>query len=270
MHTATQEIKSFFQMKALPFGKEIKLEELFIQNSLEKTEQKLHLLVETRGIGILTGRPGTGKSSIIRKLIKNLNPALYKPLYICHTSVRVTEFYSHICNAFALQAPSRKAKMFQMIKDHIIHLNHSSRIHPVLIIDEAHLLEIDILKEIRLLTNFEVDSFNGLTVLLCGQEELHSKLTLTILEALASSITISIKMDSLSAEESYSYIEHRTNAVREMKTPLFTKNALKLIHETSGGNMRSMNTIATASLYKAFYAKSPQIEKEHVNSVIQR
>jgi len=270
MKTVTQEIKSFFQMKKLPFGKEIKLEDLFVQNSLSKTEQKLHLLVETRGIGILTGRPGTGKSTLIRNLIKQLNPSLYKPVYLCHTSVGVTEFYSHICNAFALEAPSRKAKMFRLIKEHIINLNHSNRIHPILIIDEAHLLQIDILKEIRLLTNFEVDSYNGLTVLLCGLGELHSKLTLTILEALASAITISIKVEGLTAEESYSYVEHRINTVREAREPIFTKNALKLIHESSGGNMRSINTIATASLYKAFYLKSLQIEKEHVASAIQR
>jgi len=270
MKTVTQEIKSFFQMKKLPFGKEVKLEELFIQNSLSKAEQKLHLLIETKGLGILTGRPGTGKSSIIRSLINQLNPSLFKPVYLCHTSVGVTEFYFHICNAFALDAPSRKAKMFGLVKEHVINLNHSNRIHPILIIDEAHLLQIDILKEIRLLTNFEVDSYNGLTVLLCGQDDLHSKLTLTILEALASAITISIKMESLSAEESYSYIEHRINTVREVKDPLFTKNALKLIHESSGGNMRSINTIATASLYKAFYSKSIQIEKEHVASAIQR
>jgi type II secretory pathway predicted ATPase ExeA len=265
-----REILSFFQFSRLPYSKEIDEQDLLISGNLEKSYQKLKLLIETKGIGILTGRPGTGKSSIIRKLIKELHPSLYKPVYICHTSVGTTEFYTHICAGLGLEAPGRKAKMFRMIKDTILQMNHSSRIHPVLIIDEANFLSNDILKEIRLLTNFQIDSFNGLTVLLCGQEELNARFGFTILEALASSITINIKINSLTQDETYAYIEHRIRKVRSIKEPIFTKNALKIIHEASGGNMRSINTIATGALFKAFHLNTMQIEAEHVSSVIQR
>jgi general secretion pathway protein A len=270
MNQLTKELNTFYQFTKMPFSKEVKLEELLLHSSLEKVYQRLQLLVDTRGIGILTGRPGTGKSCMIRKLMNELHPSLYKPIYICHTSVGTTEFYTHICAALGLEAPSRKAKMFRIIKENIEQLNHSNRIHPVLIIDEAHLLSNDILKEIRLLTNFQVDSYNGLTVLLCGQEELNARFGLTILEALASSITISIKMNPLTQDETYAYIEHRINNIRSVKDPLFTTSALKLIHESSGGNLRSINTIANAAIFKAFHTKSLQVEKEHVSSVIQR
>jgi type II secretory pathway predicted ATPase ExeA len=270
MNTITPEILAFFKFNKLPFDKEIELQDLLIHTGQEKTYHKLQLLIETKGLGVLTGLPGTGKSSIIRKLINELHPSLYKPIYVCHTSVGLTEFYTHICSNLGLEAPARKAKMFRLLKDTFEQMNHSSRIHPVLIIDEAHLLCNDILQEIRLLTNFKVDSYNGLTVLLCGQEELNAKFRLSILESLASCITINIKMKPLTQEETYAYVEHRINCVRDHKDHLFTSNALKCIHESSNGNLRNINTIAKAALFKAYHSKCLQIEKEHVTGVLLR
>ena len=76
-------------------------------------------------------------------------------------------------------------------------------------------------------------------------------------------------MDSLTAEESFSYIESRISACGQ-KAPLFTKNAMTLVHQASGGILRTIATIASASLLKAFLASSKQVEAEHVQSVIQR
>jgi general secretion pathway protein A len=268
----TKELLTFFQFKRMPFSKEIDEQDLLLVSSVERAYQKIQLLVETKGVGILTGRPGTGKSSLVRKMIRGLHPALYKPLYICHTSVGTTEFYTHLCAVLGLEAPARKARMFRLIKENIEQLNGSNRIHPVLIIDEAHLLSNDILKEIRLLTNFQIDSYNGLTVLLCGQEELNARFGLTMLESLASSITVNIKMGTLAQEESFAYIEHRISKVclGPSGTKVFTNSALKMVHESSGGNMRNINTIAHGALFKAFNLKSVQVEAEHVTSVINR
>ncbi len=159
--------------------------------------------------------------------------------------------------------------MFRAIKEHVLSLRSSSRIHPVLIIDEAHLLNNDILAEIRLLTNFHTDSLNALTVLLCGNEHLPRRFGLSILESLASAITVSISVEALPKQETCTYIETRLSA-RGASAPLLTKNALELIHQASGGTMRAIGTITTASLRKAYLAKSKQVEAEHVQSVLQR
>ena len=159
--------------------------------------------------------------------------------------------------------------MFRNIRERILTLNKSNHIHPILILDEAHLLSNDILQEIRLLTNFEIDSFNALTILFCGQESFRMKLGLSILESLANSITISIPVDSLKKEESFSYIEQIIfNCGNDGS--LFTKNALSLIHQSSGGIMRIINHICSGSLSKAFYSKSSIVEAEHVRAVIER
>ena len=190
----TQETTSYYNLEGPPFSKEISTKDLIDLPSFDKAMGKVRLLVEMKGIGILIGKSGTGKGCLIRKLIGDLNPGLYKPLYICHSSVTLFEFYTHLATVLGLEPAQRKAQMHRNIKDRILSLNRNDRIHPVLFVDEAHLLRNDILQEIRLLTNFEVDSFNALTVLLCGQEHLKMRFGLSILESLANSISISVKL----------------------------------------------------------------------------
>ena len=86
---------------------------------------------------------------------------------------------------------------------------------------------------------------------------------------MASSITITISVDTLLPEESMSYIESRMSACGQ-KTPVFTANAMTLIHQAAGGILRTTGTIATAALLKASLASSKQVEAEHVQAVIQR
>jgi len=229
----------------------------------------LRLLVETRGIGLLTGKSGSGKSCLLRKLLNELNGNLYKPLYVCHTSVGLTEFYTHLCVALGLEPVGRKATMFRLIKDRLFQLHCQSKIHPVLIIDEAHLLSTEILSDIRLLTNFEIDSVNALTVLLCGQESLNQKFGLTMLESLANSITISVHSEGLPKDETFAFIQNRLTACGG-NSGIFTKNALALIHQSSMGIFRAIGTISTASMNMAMTSNSAIVEGDHVQTVLKR
>jgi len=262
-------LMSHFSLSAMPFDKEIASEQLLELTTTKKAMSSLRLLVETRGIGLLTGKSGSGKSCLLRKLLNEMNGNLYKPLYLCHTSVGLTEFYTHLCVALGLEPVGRKATMFRLIKERLLQLHRQSKIHPVLIIDEAHLLSTEILSDIRLLTNFEIDSINALTVLLCGQESLNQKFGLTILESLANSISISVHSECLPKDETFALIEARLSACGG-NTGIFTKNALTLIHQSSMGIFRSIGTIATASMNMAMTANSPIVETEHVQNVLKR
>ncbi len=264
-----REFLSYFNLSADPFTREIATEKLLLLPSVERSLAAAELLVETRGIGVMSGRSGTGKSCLLRLLIDRLQPGLYRSYYVCHTSVAIVEFYTHLCDVFGLDPGHRRATMFRAIKDHILMLRSGSRVHPVLIIDEAHLLNNDILSEIRLLTNFHTDSLNALTVLLCGNEHLPRRFGLSILEPLASAITVSISVEALPKDETFTYIETRLSSCGAV-VPLLTSNALELIHQASGGTLRAVGTITTASLRKAYLAKSKQVEAEHVQAVLQR
>jgi type II secretory pathway predicted ATPase ExeA len=262
-------MRDHFGLTAMPFDKEISTSSLLDFPSCKEALSGLHLLVETRGIGVLTGKSGTGKSCLIRKLMDELGTSLYKPIYLCHSSVGLTEFYGHLAVEIGLEPKGRKATLFRAIKERIISLHRQSRIHPVLIIDEAHLLENEILADLRLLTNFEVDSSNALTVLLCGQEGLTRKFDLSLLESLVNSISIVVQTKNLSKEETMNYVEERIKSCGG-QSGLFTKAALTLIHQASQGVFRTIGTIATNALLKVQSIGGVQVEAEHIQSILQR
>jgi type II secretory pathway predicted ATPase ExeA len=265
----SREMLSYFGLSEVPFGKEIPTAALLLLPSVKNNLAAARLLVETRGIGIITGKAGSGKSCLLRLLADGLPTGLYRTFYLGHSSVGVVEFYTHLSALFGLEPRLRRAAMFRELQQHILTLAAASHLHPILFLDEAHLLSNDILTEIRLLTNFHLDSLNALTVILCGNETLSRRLGLSILESLASSITITIGVDTLPLEETMSYIESRMSACGQ-KAPVFTSNAMTLIHQASGGILRTIGTIANAALLKASLASSKQVEAEHVQSVIQR
>ncbi len=264
-----REVYSHFNLSGDPFSKEINTEKLKNLPGVTQALGQLQILFDTRGIGILTGKSGTGKTCILRMASGSLHQGTYQPHYLCHTSVGILEFYVNLSHTFGLTPGGRRAPMFKAIHEHILNMHRSKHVHPVLIIDEADKLGNDILQEIRLLSNFNYDSLNALTILLCGQEPLIQKLGLISLESLANSVTVTIRMETLKKEETFSYIEQRISDV-STGGQLFTKAAMTLIHDASSGVMRVIDNMGNHSLIRAYLAGVSSVEKEHVQAVLSR
>lgn len=264
-----KDILSYFNLEGHPFSKEIKTAELLTLPTIEKASGELSLLLETRGIGLFTGPSGSGKSSLLRRIAEEMNPGLYRPFYICHTSLGTAEFYQSFASALGLEPKGRRNTAFRRIRDFITDLNDQQRIHPVIFIDEAHLLSSDTLREFRMLTNFDYDSKNACTIVLCGHCDLRQKLSLNIFTSLANSITYSIRLEALPAEETFTFLEQSVQA-RGGNPSLFTQNAMKLIHDRSSGIIRITENAAWQSLLKAYEHRSSVVEKEHVQMAIRR
>lgn len=262
-----QQILSHFNLEQNPFSKEISTDEFIQFSGLQQAHDTIKLLIETGGIGILSGNSGCGKTSLLRSAASQLNPGLFKSVYICNTPLGTTEFYQVFASSLGIEPYGRRNILSAKIKNFLSDSDTLKKIHPVIFLDDAHALTGDTLKELRYLTNFDYDSRNCCTLLLCGLPELIQKLNLNIYSELANSITYNIKIEPLKGEDTCAYIENRI--LKCGGTPnLFTQNAMKLIHDFSQGVLRITGNVAWRSIVKAALLNQQQIEKEIVQAVI--
>lgn len=264
-----QDILSYFSLEGHPFSREIKTPDLLMLPPFQNALSSLSLLFDTRGIGLLTGPSGSGKSTVLRKAAAELNPGLFTPYYISHTSLATAEFYQALALAMGLSPSGRRARVLRQIKDFIVSKNKGERNHPVIFIDEAQSLSADSLKELRTLLNFDYDSKHMCTIVLCGREELKAKLGLNVFSPLANSITYTISLSPLKAEDSMRYIEQRISACGGSPS-LFTTAAMNLIHDGASGILRVVGNVSWQALIKAMLSDNAQVEKEHVQMVLGR
>jgi type II secretory pathway predicted ATPase ExeA len=267
MASQLSDMLSYFSMTSDPFSRDLDHSRLLRLPGIEESLGSLSFFCERRGIGVLVGKSGSGKSCLVRLLVSTLPAGLYKPVYLCHSTVSLSEFYSHLAAAFDLQPRGRRAALFRAVQDHVLALHRSNKIHPVLIIDEAHCLSNDILIELRQLLNFQYDSETCMSIILCGQEELLARLRLSFLESLANSVTTTVVMKPLTPDETASYLEERLKHVGA-RADLFSQPAVRALHNASHGTMRTINALAQAALVKAWRAKSELVESELITTLI--
>ena len=237
--------KQHFGMKSNPFDKEIDSSNLYAGNDLKELESRLKYMLETRGIFLLVGEPGSGKTTALRKFADGLGPSLYRPCYISLTTVTVNDFYSEMASALGEQPKFRKIDMFNQIQSAICNLYFEQRITPVIIADEMHMAPTGILDDIRMLFNFRMDSINPFMLVIAGQPHIRNKLALNTCLPLKQRIAAKYSMKGLSEPETHEYINSRM-AIAGVVRDVFTQQAIVQIHSSSSGFPRNINNIVTA------------------------
>lgn len=208
---------------------------------------RLRRLEETKGIGLITGEPGLGKTTAIRHWANGLNSNLYKVIYIAHTTVTVREFYKELSDKFGLEEYHTKTKNLNNIQDEIKRLSIEKRITPVIILDEANYLPSSILNDLKILFNFDMDSKEPYILLLVGQNVIRNSLNMKANEALKQRISMNYTFNGMSKEESKLYIENKLK-LAGANQELLTSEAYNNIINTSGGVPRRINQLMDKAL----------------------
>lgn len=139
----------FFGLKFNPFGKEIDFDQLFMSQDLKEFEFRLKYLQQIRGIGLIAGEPGCGKTTALRKYVHELNPA---SCYFALSTVTVLEFYQGLALELGEQPKHKKVSIFHQIQGAINNLYYERHVTPVIALDEIHMAANKILEELRLWT----------------------------------------------------------------------------------------------------------------------
>ncbi len=254
--------KAFYGMQFNPFTKELDVKHHYKSNDFKQANNRLDYLTQVKGIALFTGEPGAGKSFTLRSFISRLNKNLYKTVYIPISTLTVNDFYKALAMGLGQFPKSRKIELFTQLQDSIMSYSEKN-ITPVIIIDEAQFISKSILNDLRIIFNFNMDSKNPAIVTLAGQPPLVTQLNRQPHEALRQRIILNYAFKGLSLNETKFYVASRLE-LTGLSEPIFTDDALELIHSSSNGLVRKINSIVRMTLLDGTKAKVKVIDAEFI------
>ena len=253
----------FFGLRQLPFQKASRYKHLYKGEDIQQLEARLEHLKKVRGIGLITGKPGTGKTAAIREFTNGLNPALFKVIYLQMTTVTVVEFFRMLSNELGLEPCHKKADLFRQIQYEIEYQCEEKKCTPVIVIDEAQYLSNAILRDLVMLLNFEMDSRDCCILILSGLPALNRILRQGVNESLRQRIIVNYHVNGLSRKEAGEYIEW---CLKESgcEEPIFSEDAIEAAWRFSQGSVRVMDALLSRSMIEATHQNMRQITAEVV------
>jgi general secretion pathway protein A len=252
----------YFGFKESPFS--IAPDPRYLYMSEQHREALAHLIYgfnSDGGFVLLTGEVGTGKTSVCRCLLEQV-PENTSIAFILNPKLTVEELLATICDEFGIQYPRRNSsiKVFvDLINTYLLDA-HAKGQKAVLIIDEAQNLSVDVLEQLRLLTNLETNQRKLLQIILLGQPELREKLSRPELRQLSQRIIARYHLRPLSKKEVGAYVTHRLS-VAGIKDQLFPESTLDKLYRLSGGVPRVINMLCDRALLGTYTQGKSQVSK---------
>ncbi len=249
-----------FGMTRIPFLKAP--EKPYLDDNRSQCLRQLDTFLQTRGFAAIAGRPGNGKTALVRYFTETLHKPSHKIIYIPFSNLSENDLLKDICSRLDIEPPHFKNKTIRAIQQRIADIQP---MNPVIVLDEMQNATSKIMDAVRLLANDNFDAGSKLSVILIGTSEFFDKLRLAINESLTQRITWFHRLHELNHEGTADYISHCLKAVG-IEHEVFEKQAVKLIYDLSGGSIRIINKIALTAMSCASTAESSAVLLEHVHT----
>ncbi len=266
MDRLASRLKSAYALQRMPFTPEIN-GDFFVHPAFEDGLKKLRYVADRRGIAALVAGPGVGKSTLLRAFIDSLGKTAFHVAYVPEATCAILDLYRAIARAFGIDPRYSRTDVFHQIQERLLALA-GRKICPVLILDEAHLLNRAFFDELRILANFGADARDELMLLLSGQPQLESHLRLGINEALAQRIVLRVRLAPLDRDGVERYLAHRLQLAGRTAA-LFTPDGVEGLFRASHGVPRLIDRVGEVSLLNALEAKKKEIAAEIVAQAAQ-
>jgi type II secretory pathway predicted ATPase ExeA len=278
--------KTFFNLKENPFNVNPDPRYLFLTRHTEEALATLTYGVQNRkGFILLSGEVGTGKTTLLNKLLNWLRRERVATAFIFNSRLNVTQFFDFMMADFGI--PWEASSLETMKSQVLLRLNqwllerYKAGETAVLIVDEAQNLSPQVLEEIRLLTNLETSTEKLLQIVLSGQPELEIKLNQPELRQLRQRITLRCKTHPLTLEEAYGYISERLRiagllasgdgkgqpAPRSEWRQVFTTEAVEGLYAYSKGIPRIINLLGEHALISAYVDQLKPVSAQTIEEV---
>ncbi len=259
--------KEFFGLEDTPFTLTPDPRFIVFTPSYNEVLASLYYGLENaKGLIVLTGEVGTGKTTALRWILRRLDSSVLAA-YVFNPRLSIDEFYHHVTQMLNIKDWTNKAELLQVMGK-VLEERHRRGLRTVLIIDEAHELSDYVLEEIRLLMNFESDNAKHLQIVLTGQPELREKLNQPNLRQLKQRVALRCKMHALpNVDEVERYITERLLIGGSDQPNIFTPGAIDFIFQCSEGIPRQINNLCDNSMLAAYAAGEQIIGRRIIEDV---
>lgn len=238
-----------FGLKHYPLGKAPA--ELWDDGTLARLNERFTWLLESPGVGLLTGEAGVGKTAALRQLTRALNPHRYQVIYLAETDFGRLDLYRSLALALGLEPVYRRAALWRDIKARIQALADGKGVVPLWIIDEAQNLPVEFFRDLPAFLNFAFDSRDLMAVWLLGHPPLAHTLERAPYAALASRIQVRLRLNPIIDRERFkNLIEHALRQAGAQHT-LLSDSGLELLRQASQGLPRQAGRILRTSMQLA-------------------
>lgn len=245
--------ESFFGLYERPFDLTPNPRYLVLTDAHREALSNLEYAIASRkGVTLLLGEAGTGKTTVIRTAIER-QPDRVHCVHLQNPALHRAEFVEMLATRFQLSVRAAESKTVLLLElEALLAKRSESGESTVLVVDEAQSLPLELLEEIRLLANIETNDEKLLSVILAGQPELADRLNERSLRQLKQRVALRCQLSPLSLQESCAYVAGRIRAAGGTGAQTFTREAVTLMHERSKGIPRTLNVIADNALLTAF------------------
>ena len=260
--------KDFYGLRANPFNVNPDPRYLFLTRHTEEALACLTYGIQSRkGFVLLTGEVGTGKTTLINKLLEWLRLQQVATAFIFNSRMNVPQFLDYLMADFGIPSDSRaKSQVLLRLYNWLLERYRAGET-AVLIVDEAQSLSDEVLEEIRMLTNLETFTEKLLQIVLVGQPELEHKLKQPQLRQLRQRLTLRAKTHPLTLDETKAYVQQRLRIAGSNGHEIFEPEALVSIHQYASGIPRVINLLCEHCLVSAFVDQQKVIGPMVVDSV---
>jgi type II secretory pathway predicted ATPase ExeA len=235
-----------FRFTSEPFTREIRTENRFSVPHLDTELKRLKEVIEARQSAALIAPAGSGKSLLMRTLKAALPEARYRVTYLRLTNLSLRDMCRQLATAVGATSAGSLPALIKNVEEHM-RSGFDAGMRPVILIDDAHEMRPEVLRILKLLTNYDMDSRLVVSFILCGHSSLKQILMRPDMEDILQRLVHCSELRLLNREECKAYIKHRC-VIGGMREAPFDQSAVDAVYEITHGNMRAVDKIAMASL----------------------